>query len=81
VSATEGVIGMIFPEDAGKIDYDQLLKSIQEDEKKQNVERTKAGFPEIHLVGWAQNPIMIVSGRSFTGRRNLNSAAGTMSIR
>lgn len=80
-SATQGVIGMIFPEesgpftdssyafvvtyeeigyvkdeDAGEIDYDQLLKSIQEDEKKENEERTKAGYPEMHLVGWAQKP-------------------------
>jgi uncharacterized membrane-anchored protein len=80
-SATNGVIGMIFPEqsgpfadssyafvvtyeevgyvkdeDAGKIDYDQLLKSIQEDEKKVNEERVKAGYPAIHLVGWAQKP-------------------------
>jgi hypothetical protein len=49
-------IGYVKDEDAGKIDYDLLLKSIQEDEKKENEARTKAGYPEIHLVGWAQQP-------------------------
>jgi uncharacterized membrane-anchored protein len=80
-SATQGVIGMIFPEhggpftdssyafvvtyeeigyvkdeDAGKIDYDQLLKSIKEDEKKENEQRVKAGYPTINIVGWAEKP-------------------------
>jgi uncharacterized membrane-anchored protein len=49
-------IGYVKDEDAGKIDYDQLLKTIQEDEKKENEERTKAGFPEVHMVGWAEKP-------------------------
>ena len=49
-------IGYVKDEDAGKIDYDQLLKSIQEEEKKENEERVKAGYPAIHLVGWAQKP-------------------------
>lgn len=49
-------IGYVKDEDAGKIDYDELLKSIQEEEKKENEERTKAGYPTIHLVGWAQKP-------------------------
>lgn len=80
-SATQGVIGMIFPgnggpfvdssyafvvtyeeigyvkdEDAGKIDYDQLLQSIKEDEKKNNEQRVKAGYPTINIVGWAEKP-------------------------
>jgi uncharacterized membrane-anchored protein len=49
-------IGYVKDEDAGKIDYDQLLKSLQADEKKENEERVKAGFSTIHLVGWAQKP-------------------------
>ncbi len=80
-SATEEVIGMIFPEDADpfsdssyafvityseigyvkdedadKINYDELLKNIQEDEKTENEKRTKAGYPTIHIVGWAEKP-------------------------
>jgi uncharacterized membrane-anchored protein len=49
-------IGYVKDEDAGKIDYDQMLKSMQEDEKAENEERVKAGFPTAHLVGWAQKP-------------------------
>ena len=80
-SATDGVVGMIFPQDAGpftdssyafvityseigyvkdedadKINYDELLKSIQESEKAENENRVKAGYPAIHMVGWAQTP-------------------------
>jgi uncharacterized membrane-anchored protein len=49
-------IGYVKDEDAGKIDYDQLLKNIQEDEKKENEQRVKDGYPAIHMVGWAQKP-------------------------
>lgn len=49
-------IGYVKDEDAGKIDYDQMLKSMQEDEKKENEERVKAGYPTIHMVGWAEKP-------------------------
>jgi uncharacterized membrane-anchored protein len=80
-SAIDGVIGMIFPQDAGpytdssfafvityseigyvkdedadKINYDELLKNIQESEKAENENRVKAGYPAIHMVGWAQTP-------------------------
>lgn len=80
-SASEEVIGMIFPkgsdpfsdstyafvvtyseigyvkdEDAGKINYDEMLKNIQEEEKAENEKRTKAGYPAVHLIGWAQKP-------------------------
>jgi len=80
-SASEEVIGMIFPqdsdpfadsnyafvityneigyvkdEDADKINYDELLKNIQESEKAENEKRVKAGYPAVHLVGWAQKP-------------------------
>lgn len=80
-SASEEVIGMIFPkdsdpftdssyafvityseigyvkdEDADKIDYEEQLKKMQEDEKTENEERVKAGYPAVHLIGWAQKP-------------------------
>jgi uncharacterized membrane-anchored protein len=80
-SATDEVVGMLFPEssdpftdssyvfvvsyseighvkdeDADKINYTDLLKNLQEDEKAGNEKRLKAGYPAIHLVGWAQTP-------------------------
>lgn len=49
-------IGYVKDDDAEKIDYDEMLESIQKDEKATNEERVKAGYPAIHLVGWAQKP-------------------------
>jgi uncharacterized membrane-anchored protein len=53
---TYSEIGYVKDEDADKINYDDLLKSIQENEKAENPERVKAGYPAIHLVGWAEKP-------------------------
>jgi uncharacterized membrane-anchored protein len=53
---TYSEIGYVKDEDADKINYDEMLKNIQEDEKAENEKRTKAGYPAIHLVGWAQKP-------------------------
>jgi uncharacterized membrane-anchored protein len=53
---TYSEIGYVKDEDADKINYDDLLKSIQESEKTENENRVKAGYPAIHMVGWAQTP-------------------------
>lgn len=49
-------IGYVKDGDAEDINYDDLLKSIQEDEKAENEERAKMGYPAVHTVGWAQKP-------------------------
>lgn len=48
--------GHIKDEDAGKIDYAELLKNLQSEEKEENAHRIKAGYPSVHIVGWAQKP-------------------------
>lgn len=48
--------GFVKDDDADKINYDDLLKQIQEDEKQNNEERQKEGFDAIHLLGWASTP-------------------------
>lgn len=48
--------GYVSDQDAHKIDYDQLLKQLREGEDSENRARQSAGFPQIHLVGWAQQP-------------------------
>ena len=53
---TYSEIGYVKDEDAGKINYDELLKNIQEDEKAENEKRVKAGYEAVHLIGWAQKP-------------------------
>jgi len=49
-------IGYVKDDDAEKINYDDLLKNIQSEEKATNEKRQKAGYPTMHLVGWAQQP-------------------------
>lgn len=48
--------GFVKDDDANDIDYDDLLKTMQEDTKTTSEERKKAGFEEVQLVGWASKP-------------------------
>ncbi|WP_295122785.1 DUF2167 domain-containing protein [uncultured Chitinophaga sp.] len=48
--------GFVKDEDADKINYDDMLKQLQEDEVEANAARTKLGYQPIHMVGWAQKP-------------------------
>jgi len=48
--------GYVKDDDAAKINYDELLKTMQSDAAKANEERTKQGYPAITLVGWAAPP-------------------------
>jgi uncharacterized membrane-anchored protein len=48
--------GFISDEDEDKLDPEGLLKAVHEDEAAANEQRTKAGYPTVHLVGWAQPP-------------------------
>lgn len=48
--------GYVKDDDAGDIDYDDLLKTMKEDVATANVERKNAGYPEVQLIGWASKP-------------------------
>jgi uncharacterized membrane-anchored protein len=48
--------GYVKDDDANDIDYDDLLKTMQEDTKTENEERKKGGYSEVELVGWASKP-------------------------
>lgn len=48
--------GYVSDEDASKIDYDDLLKTMQADTNDSNPERIKAGYGSLDLVGWAVPP-------------------------
>ena len=48
--------GFVKDDDAGDIDYDDLLKTMKEDVLAENEERKKGGYPEVQLVGWASKP-------------------------
>jgi uncharacterized membrane-anchored protein len=49
-------MGYVKDDDAGKINYDDLLKDIKKDEEKENAERAKLGYSSMNIVGWAQKP-------------------------
>ena len=48
--------GYVKDDDAGDIDYTDLLKTMKEDVVAENEERKKAGYPEVQLIGWASTP-------------------------
>jgi uncharacterized membrane-anchored protein len=48
--------GHISDADAAQIDYDKMLKEMQQSTHEENAERKRAGYPELELVGWAAKP-------------------------
>lgn len=48
--------GHVKDEDADKIDYVSLLKTMKEESEEVNKERVKQGYSAMHLVGWAETP-------------------------
>ena len=48
--------GYVSDEDAAKTDYDALLKDMKQGTAEENVERKKAGYETVDLVGWAVPP-------------------------
>jgi uncharacterized membrane-anchored protein len=48
--------GFVKDNDAAKINYDDLLKQMQQGIAKVNPERQKHGYPAIQLIGWAAPP-------------------------
>jgi uncharacterized membrane-anchored protein len=49
-------MGYVKDNDADDIDYDDLLKELQEGQKQANLERTRLGYGELNIVGWASKP-------------------------
>lgn len=48
--------GYVSDSDASKINYDDLLKQMQQSVRDDNKERAKEGYPNVDLVGWAAPP-------------------------
>jgi len=48
--------GYVKDNEAALIDYNDLLKQLQKSIEDQNIQRTEAGYPNIHLIGWAAPP-------------------------
>jgi uncharacterized membrane-anchored protein len=63
--------GYVSDEDAAKIDYAAMLKSMQEDTLESNPERVKQGYPAIELIGWAEPPHYDAATHKIYWARNL----------
>ncbi|MBT2116483.1 DUF2167 domain-containing protein [Dyella sp. LX-66] len=63
--------GYVSDEDAAKLDYNQMLKDMQEASKDENTERLKQGYPAIELVGWAEQPHYDAASHKLYWARNL----------
>ncbi|HEY1789245.1 MAG TPA: DUF2167 domain-containing protein [Verrucomicrobiae bacterium] len=48
--------GYVQDGDASKINYDDLLKKMQQSVRDENKERSEKGYPTVELVGWAAAP-------------------------
>ncbi|MCC6562966.1 MAG: DUF2167 domain-containing protein [Xanthomonadales bacterium] len=48
--------GFVSDEEAAKIDYSEMLKTMQEETAAANDEREQAGYGRVELVGWASPP-------------------------
>lgn len=48
--------GFVSDEDAGDIDYDDLLRDMQKDTRDWNEDRVDAGYEAVELLGWAEPP-------------------------
>jgi uncharacterized membrane-anchored protein len=55
--------GYVSDEDAREIDYADVLKGMQSDTESVNDERKDAGYPAMHLRGWAQPPSYDAAGK------------------
>ena len=49
-------MGYIKDNDAGKIDYDDLLKDMKKSTETENESRVSMGYDEVHIMGWASPP-------------------------
>jgi len=49
-------MGHVKDDDAGKLDYDDLLSEMKKDTKEESEARVKAGYQPITLIGWAEKP-------------------------
>ncbi|MBW8887013.1 MAG: DUF2167 domain-containing protein [Fibrobacteres bacterium] len=48
--------GYVKDDDAEKIDYEDLLKTMKKSTEENNKERVKQGYSAMHLLGWAEKP-------------------------
>lgn len=53
---TYRAMGHVRDEDADQLNFDDVLKHMQQQEEIDNAKRRAMGFPDVHVLGWAQKP-------------------------
>lgn len=69
--------GYVTDEDAAKEDYDSLLSDMKSGVEAANEQRTQAGYPAQHLIGWAEAPSYDPRSHSLVWARNVQFAGQT----
>lgn len=69
--------GHVADDDAASINYDDLLKQMQEGVETDNEARQKAGYETITLVGWAQKPSYDAKGHKLYWAKHLRFGNGS----
>jgi uncharacterized membrane-anchored protein len=64
-------LGYVKDDDADKINYDDLLKQMQEEETEENKTRKAEGYGSIHMVGWAAKPFYDKNNKVLHWAKNL----------
>lgn len=72
--------GHVDDSEAAEIDYADLLKDMQEGTEASNSARKEAGYPEIHLVGWAEQPHYDSSTKKLYWAQHLRGSTGQNSL-
>lgn len=64
--------GYVSDEDAGKIKYDELLKTLQDDAQASNAWREENGYDKIEIIGWAESPSYNAETKKMYWAKELN---------
>jgi uncharacterized membrane-anchored protein len=73
--------GHVDDSEATEIDYDEMLEDMKEGTEAENEARANAGYPAVHLIGWAEKPYYDPATRKLYWAQELNfegSAAHTL---
>ena len=72
--------GHIKDDDAGSIDYDELLTDLQKDTSAGNSARVKAGYEPIELVAWAEDPTYDAETKQLYWAKHLRFGEGDAAL-
>ena len=63
--------GYVTDDDAADADYGEILDELKSGTEAANADRTAAGYPAMHVIGWAENPNYDKASHSVVWARNL----------